>query len=143
MPAINAAGLELLKNSESCRLEAYQDSGGVWTIGWGHTPATEGQTITQAEADQLLADDLEEVEHAVNNLCAVPLNANQFSALVDFAYNVGVEALAGSTLMRLVNAGDFEGAAKQFGRWVFADDEELPGLVTRRAAEAKLFETPT
>jgi GH24 family phage-related lysozyme (muramidase) len=146
MPKINAAGLAIVKQYEGCELSAYADpgtGGEPWTIGYGHTDpgiVTLGMTITQDQADELLEQDLAKFETCVNEACARAINSNQFSALVSFAYNVGCEAMEGSTLMKMVNAGDFAGAAGQFGLWV--NDPPLPGLVTRRAAEKTLFETP-
>jgi lysozyme len=89
-----------------------------------------------------LEADLQSVCEAVQAMCEVELTPNQFAALVDFAYNEGVNALASSTLMRLVNNGDFNTAANQFERWVFANGQALPGLVTRRQREKELFLTP-
>jgi lysozyme len=141
---INDTGLLLLKSSEGCELHAYQDAVGVWTIGYGHTGSDvhPGQTITQADADTLLEADLKCFEVAVNNLVSHDLTSNQFAALVDFAYNEGAGALAGSTLLRLLNAGDVAGAADQFAAWDEAGGEVLPGLVARRAKEKELFLTP-
>ncbi len=143
MPNINAAGLALVKSFEGCRLTAYPDpgtGGEPYTIGYGHTGGvTPDETITQEQADALLAEDLQKFEQGVNGLCARPLTSNQFSALVSFAYNVGLGALAGSTLMRLVNAGNFKEAAAQFSSWVYAGGQAMEGLVRRRAAEAALF----
>jgi lysozyme len=142
MPKINAAGLMLIKQFEGCRLTAYQDAVGVWTIGWGHTPATEGQTITQEQADALLEQDLQGFEECVNDLTDRNLTPNQFAALVSFAYNEGCGALGSSTLMRYVNAGNFADAANEFGKWIEADGVVLQGLVRRRAAERELFLAP-
>jgi len=145
MPQVNEAGLALIKSFEGCELTAYQDAVGVWTIGYGHTGdewCTPGRSITQEEADTLLEGDLHRFEDGVNALCARSLTSNQFSALVSFAYNLGLGALEQSTLMRFVNEGDFTAAAQQFGLWVYAGGEMLEGLVRRRAAEAKLFSTP-
>lgn len=144
MPAINAEGFALIKEFEGCDLSAYKDAAGVWTIGYGHTGDVQpGQAITQEQADALLQADLQKFEQGVNKLCERSINSNQFSALVCFAYNVGLGALANSTLLRLVNSGDFADAAKQFSQWVYADGTVLPGLVRRRAAEAALFQEPT
>ena len=147
MPKINAAGLALIKSFEGCELTAYPDpgtGGDPWTIGYGHTgpDVQPGLTITQARADQLLKQDLQKFEQGVNGVIARSLTSNQFSALVSFAYNVGLGALQSSTLLRLVNAGDFSGAAAQFGKWVNGASGPLPGLVRRRAAEAALFLNP-
>jgi lysozyme len=143
MPQINQAGLDLIKEFEGCRLDAYDDGTGVITIGWGHTPAMLGETITQAQADQMLMDDLQRFEQCVNDMVSHNINPNQFAALVSFAYNLGCGSLEGSTLLSLVNAGDYDGAAAQFGKWVYAGGQVLEGLVRRRAAEANLFERGT
>lgn len=129
----------LIKTSEGFRAAAYRDSGGVWTIGWGHTAGvSEGQSVTQAQAEALLDSDIAQAEAAVRKL-APRATQGQFDALVDFVFNLGASALAGSTLLRLHNAGDHEGAAAEFGKWVHVGQTVLPGLVTRRAAEAKLY----
>lgn len=144
MPKVNAAGLALIKSFEGCELSAYPDpgSGGdPWTIGYGHTgpEVHEGLTITQAQADAYLEADLEGFESCVNDAVDRDLTPNQFSALVSFAYNEGCGALSGSTLMKLVNEGNFAGAANEFGQWIYAGGKVLPGLVRRRAAERDLF----
>lgn len=144
MPKINAAGLLLIKQFEGLSLTAYPDpgSGGdPWTIGYGHTgpEVHEGLTITQEQADAYLQQDLEGFEDCVQDIVDRNLTPNQFAALVSFAYNEGCGALATSTLMRLVNAGQFEQAANEFGKWISADGAVLPGLVRRRAAERDLF----
>ena len=147
MPTIDSAGLELIKNFEGCVLTAYPDpgtGGDPWTIGYGHTgpDVHPGLTWTQQQADQALENDLQKYESGVNGMISRNLTPNQFSALVSFAYNVGLGALQGSTLLRLVNAGDFQGAAAQFGQWVNGGNGPLPGLVRRRGAERALFLTP-
>lgn len=142
---MSPAGLDLLKRSEGCVLTCYADPIGVPTIGYGHilnmTPADIGRTrITEAEAEDLLREsDLPRYEAAVERMVRVPMTQGHFDALVDFAFNLGIGALANSTLLRLFNAGDTDGASKQFGRWVHAGAGILPGLVTRREAERKLF----
>jgi lysozyme len=135
------AGYALTEQFEGLRLQAYQDSVGVWTIGYGHTgpDVQPGMTITQAQAAALLQQDVASSVSCVNGAVTVDLQQNQFDALVDFAFNLGCGALRGSTLLKMVNAGDFAGAAGQFGRWVNAGGKPLPGLVKRRAAEAALF----
>jgi lysozyme len=140
---INDAGFELLKSFENCKLKAYKDIVGVWTIGWGHTGdlAFPGSEIDQATADALLCDDLHVVEAGVVKRCKVKVTDNQFSALVCFAYNVGLGAFGTSTLLKLLNAGDFKGAAGQFERWNRAGGKEVAGLTRRRKAERKLFES--
>ncbi|MEM9003348.1 MAG: lysozyme [Cyanobacteria bacterium P01_F01_bin.86] len=142
---INSDGLRIVKDFEGRELRAYQDSVGVWTIGYGHTAAAgpptvyAGQTITEAEAEAILQRDLEKFERGVRDVVKVPLNSNQFSALVSFSFNVGVGALANSTLLRKLNARDYQGAANEFPRWVKAGGQTLQGLVRRRDAERALF----
>lgn len=134
-------GLALTKSFEGLRLEAYQDCAGVWTVGYGHTGAgvVEGMTVNDAEAELLLLADLEDAVVCVNRKVTVAIEQNQFDALVDFCFNAGRGNFLQSTLLRKVNAGDFAGAAAQFGLWVHAGGEVVPGLVRRRKAEAALF----
>ncbi|WP_416675740.1 lysozyme [Egbenema bharatensis] len=138
---INAKGLRLLKSFEGLRLQAYLDAVGVWTIGYGTTAGVRpGMRITEAEAEALLQRDLARFEQAVSQLITVPLNEDQYSALVSFTYNVGEGALSGSTLRRLLNQRDYLGAADQLLRWNRGDGgRELPGLTRRRRAERALF----
>ncbi len=142
---INRDGLRIVKGFEGLELRAYQDSVGVWTIGYGHTAAAgppdvyPGQTITEAQAEEILRRDLRKFESGVRDVVKVPLNSDQFSALVSFSFNVGVGALANSTLLRKLNARDYQGAANEFPRWVKAGGQTLQGLVRRRDAERALF----
>lgn len=139
LPSQNA--IQLVKASEGVRLTAYQDSSGVWTIGYGHTAnVVEGQTITQAQANNLLMLDLATAADAVNRLVTVPLTQNQFDALVDFVFNEGEGNFARSTLFKLLNQRNYQAAAAQLPMWCMASGEVLAGLVTRRAAERALFE---
>lgn len=135
-PAIN-----LIKQFEGCRLTTYKCPAGIDTIGYGHTgpDVYAGLTITQEQADTLLAADLEKFSTGVDSAVKVPLNANQRGALISFAYNCGLNNLKHSTLIRKINAGDHTAAADQFSRWVYADGRTLQGLVRRRAAEAALY----
>lgn len=141
---ISQAGLDLIKQWESCVLTAYPDPGtgaAPWTIGWGHTGGVvPGMTISQEEADELLSEDVGQFEEAVNRLVAVPLSQNQFDALTSFTFNVGEGALERSTLLKKLNNYDMAGAAAQFDRWVKSGETTLLGLVRRRAAERKMFE---
>lgn len=138
-------GLALLKSFEGCELTAYQDSVGVWTIGYGWTqpvngkPVSKGMTISQDTADSLLCSGVVQYEKGVTGLVKVAANQNQFDALVDFAYNLGGKALEGSTLLKKLNAGDYAGAADEFPKWNKAGGKVLNGLVKRRAAERSLF----
>lgn len=138
-------GINLIKQFEGCRLAAYQDSVGVWTIGYGWTqsvdgnPVAKGMVITQQKADDLLKQGVVQYENGVNSLVKVQLNQNQFDALVDFAYNLGVNALKGSTLLKKLNTGDYAGAANEFTKWNKAGGKEVAGLTRRREAEKSLF----
>jgi len=113
------------------------------TIGYGHTgPDVQmGMTITPEKAEELFREDVERVTKSIEKLVKVPLNQGQMDALTSFTFNVGSGALAGSTLLRLLNAGDFAGAAQQFPRWDKQGHQTLPGLVLRRAREKKAFES--
>lgn len=134
---------ELIKSFEGLELEAYLCPADIWTIGYGHTgDVKEGDTITKAEADDLLDKDLEKFRSGVNRCVKVPLNENQFGALVSFAYNVGIGSLQSSTLLKLLNAGDYDAAADQFPRWNKSGGKVLTGLTRRREAERAVFLTP-
>jgi lysozyme len=138
---VNAEALALVKRWEGLRLTAYLCPAGVWTIGYGSTGphVREGMTITEAQADALLVQDLARFEAAVSRLVTVPLTDGQFGALVSLAFNIGIGAFGKSTLLRKLNAGDYTGAQEQFHVWRRAGGKVLPGLVNRRAAEAALF----
>ncbi|WP_047238153.1 lysozyme [Chromobacterium subtsugae] len=140
---ISHRGLALIKQFEGIRLSAYQDVVGIWTIGYGHTGAdvASGRVITQERADQLLQQDLARFEAGVAKLVSVPLSQSQFDAMVSFSYNLGLGNLQGSRLLRLLNAGDYAGAAGQFPRWNRAGGQVLPGLTRRRLAEQALFQS--
>lgn len=134
-------GLDLIKSFEGCRLEAYQDSVGIWTIGYGHIDGVaEGDTCTSEEADEFLRKDLNRAETCVDKSVAAPLTQGEFDALVSFVFNLGCGALHGSTLLRKLNAGDFDGAGMEFLRWNRAGGHELAGLTRRREAEKERFE---
>ncbi|MEO0537654.1 MAG: lysozyme [Cyanobacteria bacterium P01_A01_bin.123] len=136
----NAAGIRLIKSFEGLRLKAYQDAVGIWTIGYGTTSGVRpGMVITEAEAERLLRRDVDKFERAVSSLVKVSINDNQFAALVSFSYNVGSSALGDSTLLRLLNQGNYQGAADQFPRWNRAGSRVLAGLTRRRNAERALF----
>lgn len=137
---ISTKGLDLIKQAEGLSLKAYRDTGGVLTIGWGHTgpDVTAGMVITEAQADQLLREDVRDAEADVRRLFPITTQ-NQFDALVSFTFNLGADQVRESTLRRLHNEGDYAGAKSQFGRWVFDNGVKLAGLVRRRAAEAALY----
>lgn len=135
-------GLALTKRFEGCRLTAYKDSVGVLTIGYGSTGAhvTTGMALTQAQADTLLLRDIARFETGVNKLVTFShLTQNQFDALVDFAFNLGLGNLASSTLLKCVNAGNLSQAADEFLRWDKAGGKVFAGLTRRRQAERSLF----
>ena len=133
--------VELIKESEGLRLEAYLPTpDDVWTIGYGHTKtAKKGMVITRKGAEALLLHDLKWVETAIDTHVQVPLNQNQYDALASFIYNVGATAFRKSTMLRLLNASDYEGAADQFPRWNKQKGKVLNGLTTRRQKEQTLF----
>jgi lysozyme len=134
-------GMALTEQFEGLKLAAYQDSVGVWTIGYGHTGADvrPGLTITLQQASDLLLKDVGSAVATVNKLVSVALTQNQFDALVDFVYNVGAGNFGSSTLLKDVNAHNYAAAAEQFLRWDKAGGMELPGLLKRRQAERALF----
>lgn len=140
---LSQTGLDLIKKFEGCELKAYKCPAGIWTIGYGHTgKVTQGQTITQKQADELLEKDVQRFVDGVKRVVKVDINQNQFDALVSFAYNCGVDALKTSTLLKYLNAKQFDKAALEFDRWNKGGGKVLPGLVNRRAAERALFATP-
>lgn len=138
---ISQKGINLIKNFEGCRLTAYKCPANILTIGYGHTGSDvhTGQKITQEEAEKLLRQDLIVHCNNVSKLVKVPLNQNQFDALVSFEYNVGYGAFMNSTLLKLLNQKKYKEASEQFGRWKFAGGKVLAGLVKRREAEKQLF----
>ena len=134
-------GHDLLKYFEGCELEAYQDSVGVWTIGYGHTKGVhEGMVITQEQAEQMLLDELKEYEGYVEDMVEVELTQEQFDALVVWVYNLGPTNFKNSTLLKRINAGNFEDVPYQMKRWNKAGGKVLLGLERRREAEAKMFQ---
>ena len=138
---ISSNGVNLIKEFEGFHRNAYQDPVGVWTIGYGHTTTVRsGMKITRAKGEQLLSRDLMRFEKAVRDRVTVPLTQNQFDALVSFAFNVGVGAFTGSTLLKRLNKGDYQGAANELMRWVYAGGRRFKGLVRRRRRERLLFE---
>ena len=136
----NQDGIDLIKQFEGLHLTPYLCPGRIWTIGYGHTRTVRaGLVITQAQADTMLDEDLRLFERAVLRLVRVPLSDNQFSALVCFAFNVGVGNLESSTLLKLLNRGWYEQVPAQLMRWNRANGEVYGGLSRRRAAEGRLW----
>ena len=133
-------GLDLIKHFEGCELEAYKCPAGVWTIGYGHIKGVkEGMTITEQQAEEMLKSELNEYEGYINNLVTAELNQNQFDAMVSWVYNLGGGNLKASTLLKVLNAGDYAGVPAQIMRWNKAGGKVLEGLTRRRQAEANLF----
>lgn len=136
-------GLNLIEQSEGVRLTAYRDSVGILTIGYGHTGnVAVGETCSLQQANEWLQQDVAGAEFVINKVVTAPLNQNQFDALVDFVFNLGAGNFQSSTLLRLLNSGDYQGASNEFPKWNHAGGVVLAGLTTRRLAEQKLFDTP-
>ena len=143
--SVSNKGVDLICEFEGKRLVAYDDGVGVWTIGFGTIKypsgnrVKKGDTCTLEQAKEYMRHDLIEFEHTVNSSVKVPLNQNQFDALVSLAYNIGSSAFKSSTLVKKLNAGDYQGAADQFNVWVNAGGKRMQGLVNRRDREKLLF----
>jgi lysozyme len=139
--------IALITSEEQLRLVPYNDPDGFATVGWGHLirrgpvePTDE--PITYAQAIALLQSDLRDPENTVNDLVTIQLNQNQFDAVVDFVYNEGSGTFEKSSLLTCLNNGDFAGATKVFGEYIYADHKPLGGLIARRKKEAELFNKP-
>jgi GH24 family phage-related lysozyme (muramidase) len=138
----SGAGVALIQGFEGCRLTAYLPTANdEWTVGWGETGPHIGEATvwTQGQADARFAARLGELGHDVSTLIAAPTSQPQFDAMVSLAWNIGLLAFAGSTLLRLHNGGDFAAAAAQFVRWKRQRGVVLPGLIRRRQAEAAMY----
>ncbi len=142
---ISPHGLEKLKQWEGLKTKAYKDAGGVWTIGYGHTATAgepkprAGMVITAAEAERILLKDLTQYEAAVESLVKVELNDNQFAALVSFVYNIPLVSFKKSTLLKKLNAGNFNAVPTELMKWTKAGGKKIQGLVNRRRAEGYLW----
>ena len=143
--SVSNKGVDLICEFEGKRLVAYDDGVGVWTIGFGTIKypngvrVKKGDTCTLEQAKEYMRHDLIEFEYTVNSSVRVPLNQNQFDALVSLAYNIGSSAFKSSTLVKKLNTGDYQGAADQFNVWVNAGGKRMQGLVSRRDREKLLF----
>ena len=143
--SVSNKGVDLICEFEGKRLVAYDDGVGIWTIGFGTIKypngvrVKKGDTCTLEQAKDYMRHDLIEFEHTVNSSVKVPLNQNQFDALVSLAYNIGSNAFKSSTLVKKLNASDYQGAADQFNVWVNAGGKRMQGLVNRRDKEKLLF----
>lgn len=133
--------MDIIQEFEGCKLTAYLCPAGVWTIGWGSTGVgvSKGVVWTQEEADERYKKDMALFKAGVQKLVTVPVNKNQLEALTSFAYNLGIGALKGSTLLKFLNDGNYQAAANQFLRWDKANGKVLAGLARRRTAERNLF----
>ena len=139
---ISTAGIDLLTHFEGLRLEAYQDSVGVWTIGYGHTTGVkEGDVCTQEEAEKLLRGDIFKFEEYVQDSVKVDLDQSQFDALVAWTFNLGPGNLRSSTMLKKLNNGEYESVPFEMRRWNKAGGKTLDGLIRRRQAESLLFES--
>lgn len=138
----SAAGYDVIKRFEGFSPSPYRDAQG-WSIGYGHfiLPGENLSWVDQAQAEDLLRKDAARAVDTVNNLVDVPLSQNQFDALVSFTFNVGSGAFGRSTLLRLLNAGDYTAASEQFARWNRSQGEVIAALTTRRFKERDLFMT--
>lgn len=134
---LSEAGSQLLIDREGFKNKAYKDTKGIWTIGVGHTgkDVTPTSVWTDEKVREVFQEDVKWAVDAVNSGVAVSLTQNQFDALVSFTFNVGKKAFLTSTMLRLINQGDFPGAAEQFNRWVIP--KEITG---RRMSEKRQFE---
>jgi lysozyme len=132
---------QLTEAFEGCRLVAYPDVKGVWTIGWGHTgpEVVEGLVWTQEQADGQLLKDTQHAVDCVNRAVFFPITQGEFDALVDFTFNVGCSAFQKSTMLKLVNVGAFQAAAKEFEKWEYAGGKKVAELLRRRQAEEAVF----
>lgn len=137
---ISNDGLLIIQQSEGLRQKAYLDTGGVPTIGYGHTKGVKlGMTCTYEQAVEWLREDVESAEADVKQYVKVPLAQGAFDALVSFVFNVGGPQFADSTLLHLLNQGDYIGASNQLERWIYDNGQRLKGLITRREAERQEF----
>lgn len=136
-------GINLIKSFEGLRLKAYKavSTEKYYTIGYGHYGADvrANETITEAQAENLLKNDLQKYVDAVNAAVKVSINQNQFDALVSFTYNCGINAFKTSDMLKYINKGDFKSAANEFDKWIHSGGKVIAGLVKRRAKEKELF----
>lgn len=143
---ISQRGIQLIKRWEGCKLKTYRDVKGVLTIGWGTTDpryAFDGNEITQAQADHLFMQDILKFQREITPLIRVEIAQGHWDALVSLAYNIGSGAFRRSTLLRLLNNGDYAGAQARFSRWIYSGKKVYQGLVNRRADEARVFQEGT
>lgn len=142
----SANGIAHIKEFEGFRGKRYLCPANKPTIGYGHVIVDSARAtlwnveLTEDQATKLLMKDLVRFEDAVSAMVAVPLTQGQFDALVSFAYNLGEAKLRSSTLLKLLNAGDYDGARKQINRWIYSNGKKSEGLIRRRARETEMFQ---
>jgi lysozyme len=137
---ISNKGIDLIKHFEGCETTAYKCPAGVWTIGYGHIKGVqEGDVITEQQAHDMLVEELNEYENYINSSVTSALNQDQFDAMVSWVYNLGNGNLNTSTLLKVLNNGDYDAVPAQIMRWNKAGGKVLEGLTRRRKAEADLF----
>ncbi len=138
---ISQEGIDLVKKFEGCKLEAYQCAAGVWTIGYGSTHGVQrGDVWSQEKAEMMLIDELEEYGNHVEQAVTIPINQCQFDALTSWCFNLGPSNLLSSTMLQVLNKGDYEDVPYQIKRWNKVSGQVNDGLIRRREAEALLFE---
>lgn len=140
MKTTSQAGINLIKQFEGFRSEAYLCPAKIWTVGYGTTKNVhQGMVVTEGQAETFLFDDVKIFEKTINECVIVPLTQNQFDALVCFVYNVGPGNFKSSTLMKKLNAGEYSAVPSELEKWNKGGGKVLPGLVKRRQAEANLW----
>lgn len=139
----NPAGIALLKEIEGYRSRAYLDTGGVWTIGYGHTRGVyQGMECTREQAEAWLREDLSDAEEAIDRLVEYELESNEFSALCSFVYNIGTGNFSKSAVLRCLNNGDFDEVPDHMRAWKYDNKKIIHGLEVRREKEIALWNTP-
>ena len=138
---ISEEGMNLIKNFEGLRLEAYKCSAGKWTIGYGHTgmDIKKGMIITKEQAEKYFMQDILIHSNNVSKLVKISLTQKEFDALVSFEYNIGYGNFSKSTMLKLLNSGNKQDAIKEFDKWIYAGGKEINGLKIRRAKEKAYF----
>lgn len=148
MSIVNKAGIDLIKQWEGCKLKAYKDVAGIWTVGYGLTSRAgfievgPDTTLTQDEADWYLEKVVDDFASKIRPMVSPPVNENQFAAFVSLAYNIGTGAFSRSSALKHFNAGRIDLVPDAMRMWRKAGGKVVQGLINRREAEIKLFLTP-
>ena len=138
---ISNVGINLIKSYEKLRLKKYLDSGGNWTVGWGHK-IRQGEKldeITEEQAEKIFMEDIKELENNINKLIKVNLSQLMYDAIGSLVFNIGIGNFKTSTILKLLNEGRFLQASKEFTRWVYCNKVILEGLIRRRTEELILY----